>query len=114
MLEETLVTVLESTGKPVYSLSVPTNGTYPCIVYQRISSFTFRSHSKNELERPRFQVTCWANKYSDAKSLAESVKTALDLNRVNFELATKENEIDNKETETGLYSKVLDFFIYSI
>lgn len=113
MIEETLLTVLQTTGKPVYSLSVPTDGTYPCIVYQRVSTVQYRSHSQNELERPRFQITCWAKKYSDAKTLSESVKTALDLNQVNFDLATKENEFDYKETETGLYSKVLDFFVYN-
>ena len=113
MMEQTLVTVLETTGKPVYSLSIPANGSYPCVVYQRISTLQYRSHSGNELERPRFQVSCWGKTYSETKALSESVKTALDLNQVNFKLATKEEEIDEKEAETGLYRKVLDFFIFN-
>ena len=112
-IEETLVSVLNGTGKNVYSLSVPTNGIYPCVVYQRISTFQYRTHSGNNLERPRFQISCWGKTYSEAKSLSESVKTLLDLNQVNFELATKENELEDKEPETNLYRKILDFYIWN-
>lgn len=112
-METILKTVLDSTNYPVYALAVPTNGTYPCIVYQRISTFQMRSHSGNELERPRFQISCWANSYAEAKTVSEAVKTALDLNQVNFKLATKENELDDKEIETNLYRKILDFFVWN-
>lgn len=112
MIEETLVTVLKGTGKNVYAISVPPNGSYPCIVYQRVSTSHIRTHSGNELKRPRFQISCWGKSYSEAKALSESVKALLDLNKVNFELATMENELDEQETETKLYRKILDFFIW--
>lgn len=112
-MEATLKSVLKSTGYPVYALSIPTNGTIPCIVYQRISTVQYRSHVRNELERPRFQISCWAKTYDEAKTVSEAVKTALDLNQVNFKLATKENELDDKEVETNLYRKILDFYVWN-
>lgn len=111
-MEATLKTVLDTTNYPVYALSIPTNGALPCIVYQRISTYQIRSHSGNEMERPRFQISCWANTYSGAKTVAEAVKTALDLNQTNFKLATKEDELDDKEVETNLYRKILDFYVW--
>lgn len=111
-IQETLVTVLETTGKPVYSLSIPVNGTLPCIVYQQVSDVPIRTHSDNAMKKYRFQVSCWGNKYSDVVSLSEQVETQLDLNQVNFELATRENTLDDKEVETGLYRKVSDYFIW--
>jgi hypothetical protein len=112
-METILKTVLKTTNYPVYALSVPADGIYPCIVYQRISTFPMRSHSGNYMERPRFQISCWGNSYAEAKTVSEAVKTALDLNQVNFKLATKENELDDKEVETILYRKILDFYIWN-
>lgn len=111
-MEETLVNVLRDTNYPVYPLSIPTNGTYPCIVYQKVSNLNIRSHSGNEMVRPRFQISCWAKSYGEALTVAEAVKTALDLNQINFELAILENELDDKEVETNLYRKMLDFYIW--
>jgi hypothetical protein len=111
-MEATLKTVLDGTNYPVYALSVPTDGTYPCIVYQRVSTLQVRSHQGNEIERPRFQISCWAKTYTGAKTVSEAVKTVLDLNQVNFKLATKENELDDKEVETNLYRKLLDFYVW--
>jgi hypothetical protein len=111
-METTLVTLLRTLGYPVYALSVPTDGTYPCIAFQRVSTLPIRSHQGNEMERPRFQISCWGNTYAVAKTISEAVKTALDLNQTNFELATKENELDDLETETKLYRKILDFYVW--
>ena len=107
-MEDILKAVLKTTGYSVYALSIPSNGDIPCIVYQRISTLQIRSHLGNEMERPRFQISCWGKTYEEAKTVSEAVKTALDLNRINFKLATKENEIDDKELETNLYRKCSD------
>jgi hypothetical protein len=111
-MEDTLKTLLKTLGYPVYAIAVPTDGTIPCIVYQRISTLQIRSHQGNEIERPRFQISCWGNTYAVAKTISEAVKTALDLNQINFKLATKENELDDLETETKLYRKLLDFYLW--
>lgn len=112
-MESTLKTLLKTLGYSVYALSVPSNGNYPCIVYQRVSTLQLRSHSGNELEKPRFQVSIWAKSYDEAKTISESVKSLLDLNMTNFKLVTKENELDDSETEAKLYRKILDFYIWN-
>ncbi len=112
-MEVTLKTVLKSTGYPVYANSVPTAGDYPCIVYKRVSTYEIRSHSGSEIERPRFQVSCWAKKYSEALSVSEAVKAKLNLNQVNFKLATKENELDDEEKESKLHRRILDFYMWN-
>jgi hypothetical protein len=111
-METTLKTVLDATGYPVYALSIPADGNYPCIVYQMISNLNIRSHAGNEMEKARFQISCWGKTYGEAVTLSEAVETVLDLNQINFELATKENELDDKEVETNLYRKILDFYVW--
>lgn len=112
-MESTLKSLLTTLGYPVYTLYVPANGTLPCYVYQKVSDSAFvRSHSGNEMNRARFQVSCWGKTYSEAITLADALETALDLNQTNFKLATKENELDDSEVESGLYRKIVDFYIY--
>jgi hypothetical protein len=111
-IQETLVSVLTGAGLTVYPLSVPTGGSYPNVVYQTISNRQIRSHAGVEMERPRMQISCWAKTYAACVTTAQAVKNALDLNQADFNLATKENEIDIKEVESGLYRTVLDYFIW--
>lgn len=115
MIEETLVNVLQTAGLTVYPGSIPARGSYPCVVYQKISNPLIRTHVGNALEYPRFQLTCWGRgetAASQAITTAETVKTAIDLNQIDFKLATKESELDIDETEQGLYRRILDFFIW--
>ncbi len=111
--QETLVTLLSGQGLTIYPLSVPVDGTYPNVVYQTISNRQFRSHSKVEMERPRMQLSCWAKKYAECVATAQTVKAAMDLNQMDFKLATKENEIDAKEVESGIYRIILDYFVWA-
>lgn len=111
-METTLKTVLKSTGYPVYANSVPVTGDYPCIVYKRVSTYEIVSHSGSEMERPRFQISCWAKKYSDALLVADAVKSVLNLNQINFKLATKQNELDDEEKESKLHRRILDFYLW--
>jgi hypothetical protein len=48
------------------------------LVYHKISGHS--EHSKDgdmKLNYPRFQITCWANKYADAKAVRTAVVAAL-------------------------------------
>lgn len=112
-MESILKTLLKTLGYPVYVLSVPANGTYPCIVYQRIDTLQNRSHSGNSLEKPRFQISCWGKTYDSAKTVAEAVKAALDLYKTNFKLVVKDNELDDMDVESNNYRKILDFFVWN-
>jgi hypothetical protein len=111
-IENDVDTVLSSLGT-VYPLSMPDqNASLPCMVYQFISERPFRSHSGKSLSRRRLQVSCWATTYGAAITLSESVKAAIDLNQTNFELATHEDARDEKEVETGLSRKILQFYVW--
>lgn len=66
-------------GARVYPLKLPQKPTLPAITYQRISGPHVHSHSGiSGLARPRYQFTCWAEKYADAKATAEILRLALD------------------------------------
>jgi hypothetical protein len=112
-IEETLVSILNDADVRVYALALPSDGTaeLPAAVYQRISTRQFRHMEGNGLVRPRMQVTCWGTTYESSLDLAETVKTTLDLNTTDFELAVKENEIHTIEAEPGLFATLLDFMI---
>lgn len=112
-IEEIIKSKLKTNGVKTYPLSVPVDGTYPCAVYQRVSTVQLRSHSGNTAEKARMQLTCWAKTESGCKTLAGTVCGLLDLNRTDFLLATKENEDDVQEQELGLFSCVLEFFIWN-
>lgn len=111
--ETTLVSILNDAGLTVYGLALPQDGTavLPSAVYQRISTRQFRHMAGNGLTRPRMQITAWGETYEDSLDTAETVKTALDLNTTNFELAVKDNEIHTLEVEPGLYATRLDFLV---
>lgn len=110
-IEEDLKTAL--TGIALYPDSVPNDVTYPVATYQQISDRQLRTHSGNALRRIRYQVTAFGETKNSTVTLANSIEAALDLNRTNFELATKENEISVKEPESGLYSIAIDFFVWT-
>ena len=112
-VETDLVTLLQAQGLTLYPGSIPVNGAYPCVVYQRISTPQVRSHQAVELEYPRFQLSCWAKTYKASIQTAETVKNVLDLNQTNFELATRESEFDLQDEEATLYRRVLEYFLWT-
>jgi hypothetical protein len=113
MIEEILTSVLNDAGLTVYALALPQDGTavLPSAVYQRIGTRQFRHMGGKGLTRPRMQIAAWGETYQDSLTLAETVKTTLDLNTTDFELAVKENEIHTIEVEPGLYRTLLDFLV---
>lgn len=111
-VQATLVSLLKGKGLTVYSLAVPSNGTYPCVVYQAISNKQIRTHAGIDSERRRMQISCWGKTYADCVATAQTVRTAMDLNQTNFKLAVKENELDAIEVELGTYRIILEYFIF--
>jgi len=112
-VQETITSLLTNAGLTVYPLSVPaSSGSYPNVVYQMITNQQIRSHVGIEMERPRMQLSCHAKKFSECVATAQTVKTAMDLNRTNFKLATKENEFDARDVESGIYRIVLEYFVW--
>jgi hypothetical protein len=59
----------------LYPLVIPQDVSLPAIAYQKIDSTKTANHAgASQLARSRFQFTCQAETYSDAKALAEAVR----------------------------------------
>lgn len=97
-----------------YPLSMPKQGaTLPGGCYQFISETNMRHHGGQDLVRRRLQVSCWANTYAAAVTLADSVKAALNLNQTNIELITAESISDFKDVEANLYRRIVEFYVWN-
>lgn len=95
-----------------YPDSMPQGATIPGMAYQFISERPFPSHSGAGLVRRRLQVSCWGVTRAAANTLAASVQSALAYNQTNIELITPENLVDFKDPESGLYRRIVEFFVW--
>lgn len=112
-VEQTIVALINNIGVQAYPLVAPHDAPAPFVVYQKIVTNPLRTHSGIAQNRGRWQLACWAYTYEESTALAESVRAAFDLNRVDFELSTREMEIDLPDPDTNLFRRVLDFDIRS-
>jgi hypothetical protein len=113
-IEETLKSVLDSVAG-VFPLVKPKGESFPAIVYQRISTNKFNTHSnKVNLYRVNMQVACMDETYKKAKELAESVNDLLDLNTTDFEICYLQNWIESKPDSSEPYIIYLTYYIWSI
>ena len=114
ILENTIVTLLENLDITPYALVAPHDAVTPCVVYQQITTFPLRSHEGYVADRSRWQLSCYAHDRTEVLDLAEQVRAAFDLNQTDFELSTKESEIEtvDSSTDARLYRKILDFNIW--
>ena len=86
VIEEALVAILQAdatvsglVNDRIYPLVAPVGAELPAITYQRISGVRMETlQGPTGLAAPRFQFSCLANTYSQAKSLANAVRQALD------------------------------------
>lgn len=63
----------------IYPMLAPEEATYPCVVYERISTFPRRHLTANSgLATARYQFGCWADSAKEARELAEQARQALD------------------------------------
>lgn len=72
-------TVSALTSTRVYPQTIPQNTTYPAIRYNQISGI--RDHTLTdtvEMVHARFQIDCYGTSYSNARTLADAVRSALD------------------------------------
>lgn len=111
-IEETLKSFLETqTSKSVFANEKPI-GNNSCLVYKRVSTKPYRTHSGRSLEKTRIQINCYGQTKKGARDLAEEVKNNLDCNTSTFKTSILENDFDVKEIEENLYIVYLDFFIF--
>lgn len=95
-----------------YPGNMPQGASYPGMVYQFISETNYPSHAGAGLTRRRLQVACWGKTNAAANTLAASVKSSLAYNQTGVELITPENLMDFKDPESGLYRRIVEFFVW--
>ena len=104
-IEEALVAYLKTKNiTKIYPDEIPQNVNLPAATYIKISDI--KDHYLTgicELERPIFQFTAYAFTKSAAKTLAKSIKTALNdyqgtLSGIEIQKIELQNELSNLET----------------
>ncbi len=104
-------------GSRIYPSLMPQNVTLPALTYIKVAGPRVSAMSIDTgVARPRFQVSCWSQTYSQAKALAAQVRAALQRWRgtesgVVIQASFMENEIDLYDNETELHHVALDFEI---
>jgi len=127
-LEESLYAYLKAyaglsalVGSRIYPLILPQPPTLPAVTYFKVSLVNKRTLASpsNVLKQVRVQFSCWADTYSEAKSVAAQVKLALQDFRgemggaggVQVLDGNIINEQDLYETDTGIYHVPVDVLI---
>jgi hypothetical protein len=65
--------ITDIVGTRIYPIFLPQDTDYPALTYIRISG---PEHHDIDVSYPRFQISCWAKSYAEAKGLADEVKAA--------------------------------------
>jgi len=99
----------DEVGERVYPVRLPQGATIPAVVYQRISTDPVRSHSGNSgLATVRFQLSCWAETYDEASTIAEKIRTALHGKRDLGPASAVVNDLEGFEEDLGLWYRYVD------
>jgi len=101
-------------GTRIYPLELPQTPTYEAITYQRVSNTA--QQGSTALRQSRYQINCWAAKYSEAQELAVAVKTALeeytDTDQIpGIKMSQVANEFDDYDIEATVYRTVIDVIL---
>ena len=108
--------VTDLIARRLYPMILPQPPTLPAVTYSRVSRSTVRDLTGMAYRVSRFQFSCWAEKYGDAKAVAQAVRQALedyvgDMGEFRIMDSTSVNEIDLSEPDTGLYHVPVDVLI---
>ena len=97
-------------GARIYPMERPQGDQAPAVVYQRISTAPVKNiEGDSGLDSVRLQVSCWAERYADAKALAAAVRAAL---RASGLKSATEMEMDDKDAETHEFRVLTDYRIW--
>lgn len=116
MVEETLKTLLRTLCVRTYPVVIPEDPTFPVMTYQRITGNREKAmDGPPGLANPLFQISIWAETFTEAKELAEDVRQLLDgYSGDDINGAFIENDYDTHEESPGegLFRATLDTRIY--
>ena len=101
-----------------YPVALPQSPTYPLILYTKITGM--RDHhlqGPSGHAHPRFQIEAWAKTYTEAKTLADAIREALD-GYSGTAAGTKigscliESERDDYQNEIDVHRVIQDYFTW--
>ena len=101
-----------------YPVTIPQSPTYPLILYTKITGM--RDHhlrGPSGHAHPRFQIEAWAKTYTEAKTLADAIREALD-GYSGTAVGTKigscliESERDDYQNEIDVHRVIQDYFTW--
>lgn len=100
----------------LYPMVLPQPPTLPAVTYSRVSRSAVRDLTGVAYWISRFQFSCWAKKYGDAKAVAQAVRQALEdyvgtMGQFRIIGSASVNEIDLSQPDTGLYHVPVDVLI---
>lgn len=94
----------------VYPLQLPQRPTYEAISYQRISNGP--QNGSTAIRESRWQISAWAETYSEAHALAVQVKLAMEeWTDDGIKMAYVVNELDDYDDEVKVYRIIVDVML---
>ena len=102
----------------IYPHKLPQNPTFPAITYSRVSGAREKVlKGLSGLARPTLQYDCWAERYTEVKSLADAVRAAFDgyqgtVRSVRIDRIQILNEVDDFDTEVHIYRVSQDYEVF--
>lgn len=112
-----LSAAVPSVSGRAYRLRLPQSVTYPALTYRVISSVQLQTLAgPMTTNRPRLEVTAWAQTHTAAKATAEEVRAALDgwagtADSTVVSAVTLQGDIDLYDDEIEAYGVPQDFFV---
>ena len=116
------ILINDSTVKDIttrcYPVTIPQSPQYPLILYTKITGM--RDHhlrGPSGHAHPRFQVEAWSKTYTEAKTLADAIRGALDgysglVEETFIGSCLIESERDDYQKEIEVHRVIQDYFIW--
>ena len=103
-----------------YPVALPQSPTYPLILYTKITGM--RDHhlqGPSGHAHPRFQVEAWSKTYTEAKTLADAIRKALDgysgtASGTVIRSCLIESERDDYQKEIDVHRVIQDYFTWHV
>lgn len=123
LLSQVSVTNLLASTSELTPLTLRQGGSFPALVYARISGPRVHAHSGavggDGVSYPRLQLTAWAQTYSAAVALGDAVRKVLDgfagtMGSYTVQSCLIQNDLDLRDPETGLYGRLQDYIIWHV
>lgn len=114
-------TVTDLVGRKLYYVTAPQDVVAPYVVFFKVSGPRVYSHDgASQLANPRFQFSCFATTYYEAKQIVEAIRDALEAfsGTMGGDSGTEVgscflvNETDIYEADTRLFHIAVDYLIW--